>query len=172
MMFTGGTNSALRTWAPPYLHVVFGQTPGIAAALSSITLIFSMLSRLLVAWIILRLGSWRIAMICILVALLSVSPCYYLVRMRLIATVAIALATVGLSPLFATCITIGCERVPDSPGRVSGILLFASGCCSVLFNWLFASTQQHWLKLGHSLLMVVIIGGLAAFRLHPHYQPA
>src|SRR6202035_3452961 len=43
MMLTSSTNSALRTWAAAYLHVVFGQTPGIAAALSSITLIFSML---------------------------------------------------------------------------------------------------------------------------------
>lgn len=173
MMLTSGTNSALRTWAAPYLHVVFAQTPGIAAALSGITLIFSMLSRLVAAWFILRLGSWRIAMICILVTLLGFALLLFSPN-ALIATFAIALATIGLSPLFATCITIGCERVPNSPGRVSGVLLFASGCCSVLFNWLFGfvlnNIGSNWAIL--FFLTVVIIGGLAAFRLHPHHQTA
>ncbi len=168
MMFTGGINSTLRTWAPAYLHVAFGQAPGIAAALSSITWIFSMLSRLVVAWLIIRVGSWRIAIFSILVALLGfalllVSP------NALIATLAIAITTIGLSPLFATCITIGSERVPGSPGRVSGILLFASGSCGVLFNWLFGlmlnANGATWAV--SFCLIIVILGGLMTLRLRP-----
>lgn len=166
MMFTGGTNSTVRTWAPAYLHVAFGQTPGSAAALSSITWIFSMLSRLLVAWLIIHIGSWRIAIISILVALLGftlllISP------NAIIATFAIALITIGLSPIFAICITIGSERVPGSPGRISGILLFAGGSGSVLLNWLFGlmlnSIGPIWAVL--LCFIVVIIGGLITLQL-------
>lgn len=168
MMLTGGINSALRTWAPAYLHVAFGQTPGIAAALSSITWIFSMLGRLLVAWLIIRIGSWRIAVISILVALLGFAL-LLLSPNALLATLAIAITTIGLSPLFATCITIGSERVPGSPGRVSGILLFASGACGVLFNWLFGlllnGVGAMWAVL--FCLIVVVLGGGMTLRLRP-----
>src|SRR5260370_35055448 len=65
-----------------------------------------------------------------------------LIAMRLspnafIATLAIALTSIGLSPLFATCLTIGSERVGRSPGSVAGILLFTVGSSTVFCSWFF-----------------------------------
>src|ERR1700730_13549446 len=69
MMLTAGISSTVRAWTPAYLHVAFAQTPAIAAALSSIIWALSTLSRLGAALLILRLGSWKLVMLGILVTL-------------------------------------------------------------------------------------------------------
>lgn len=166
MIFTAGISSTVRAWAPSYLHVAFGQTPAIAAVLSSITWALSALSRLGAAALILRIGSWRMVMLGILVTLLG------LVSMMLspnavIATLAIALTSIGLSPLFATCLAIGSERVGRSPGSVAGILLFMSGISTVFCGWFFGfllnTVGPLWAVL--FCLTFVLLGGLMALRL-------
>ncbi len=166
MIFTAGISSTVRAWAPSYLHVAFGQTPAIAAVLSSITWALSALSRLGAAALILRIGSWRMVMLGILVTLLG------LVSMMLspnavIATLAIALTSIGLSPLFATCLAIGSERVGRSPGSVAGILLFMSGISTVFCGWFFGfllnTVGPLWAVL--FCLTFVLLGGLMAIRL-------
>src|SRR5579872_1271898 len=46
MMLTSGISSSTRAWTPAYLHVVYGQTPAIAAALSSVSWMLAASSRL------------------------------------------------------------------------------------------------------------------------------
>jgi MFS family permease len=46
MILTSGISSSTRAWTPAYLHVAYGQTPALAAALSSITWLLSASSRL------------------------------------------------------------------------------------------------------------------------------
>jgi MFS family permease len=136
MMLTSGISSSTRAWTPAYLHVVYGQTPAIAAALSSITWLLSASSRLGASILILRIGAWRMVMLGVIVTLTG------LVGMALspnaaLATLAIALTGVGLSPIFATCLSIGSERAGRSPGAVAGILLFVSGISTVFCSWFF-----------------------------------
>ena len=166
MMLTAGISASVRTWAPTYLHVAFGQTPAIAAVLSSITWALSAASRLGAAALILRIGSWRMVMLGILVTLLG------LIGMMLspdafIATLAIALTGIGLSPLFATCLTIGSERVGRSPGSVAGILLFTVGSSTVFCSWFFGfllnTIGPTWAAL--FCFASVFLGGLMALRL-------
>ena len=166
MVFTAGISSTVRAWAPSYLHVAFGQTPAIAAVLSSITWALSALSRLGAAALILRIGSWRMVMLGILLTLLG------LVSMMLslnavIATLAIALTSIGLSPLFATCLAIGSERAGRSPGSVAGVLLFMSGISTVFCSWFFGfllnTVGPLWAVL--FCFTFVLLGGLMALRL-------
>jgi MFS family permease len=166
MMLTAGISASVRAWAPTYLHVAFGQTPAVAAVLSSITWALSVASRLGAAALILRIGSWRMVMLGILVTLLG------LIAMMLspdafIATLAIALTSIGLSPLFATCLTIGSERVGRSPGSVAGILLFTVGSstvfCSWFFGFLLTTIGPVWAAL--FCFSSVFLGGLVALRL-------
>ncbi len=167
MVFTAGISSTVRAWAPSYLHVAFGQTPAIAAVLSSITWALSALSRLGAAALILRIGSWRMVMLGILLTLLG------LVSMMLspnavIATLAIALTSIGLSPLFATCLAIGSERAGRSPGSVAGVLLFMSGISTVFCSWFFGfllnTVGPLWAVV--FCFTFVLMGGLMALRLH------
>jgi len=166
MILTAGISASVRAWAPTYLHVVFGQTPAVAAVLSSITWALSAASRLGAAALILRIGSWRMVMLGILVTLLG------LIAMMLspnafIATLAIALTSIGLSPLFATCLTIGSERVGRSPGSVAGILLFTVGSSTVFCSWFFGfllnTAGPTWAAL--FCFSAVFLGGLMALRL-------
>ena len=166
MMLTAGISASVRAWAPTYLHVAYGQTPAIAALLTSVTWALSAASRLGAAALILRIGSWRMIMLGILVALLG------LIAMMLspnafVATLAIALTGIGLSPLFATCLTIGTERVGRSPGSVAGILLFTVGsstvCCSWFFGFLLNTIGPIWAILFS--FTSVALGGLLALRL-------
>ncbi len=166
MILTAGISASVRAWAPTYLHVVFGQTPAVAAVLSSITWALSAASRLGAAALILRIGSWRMVMLGILVTLLG------LITMMLspdafIATLAIALTSIGLSPLFATCLTIGSERVGRSPGSVAGILLFTVGSSTVFCSWFFGfllnTAGPTWAAL--FCFSSVFLSGLMALRL-------
>lgn len=136
MMLTSGISSSTRAWTPAYLHVVYGQAPAIAAALSSVSWILAASSRLGAGMLILRIGAWRMVMLGVIVTLIG------LVGMALspdaaLATLAIALTSMGLSPIFATCLSIGSERAGRAPGAVAGILLFASGISTVISGWLF-----------------------------------
>jgi fucose permease len=166
MIFTSGISSTVRAWAPSYLHVAFGQTPAIAAVLTSTTWALSAVSRLGAAALILRIGSWRMVMLGIVLTLLG------LVSMMLspnavIATLAIALASIGLSPIFATCLAIGSERVGRAPGSVAGILLFMSGISTVFCSWFFGFLLNMvgpvWAVL--FCFSFVLVGGLMALRL-------
>jgi len=84
-----------------------------------------------------------------------------------IATLAIALTSIGLSPLFATCLAIGSERVGRSPGSVAGILLFTSGSstafCSWFFGFLLNTVGPVWAAL--FCFTSVTLGGLLVLRL-------
>ncbi len=166
MMLTAGISASVRAWAPTYLHVAYRQTPAIAAVLSSIAWALSAASRLGAAALILRIGSWKMVMLGILVALLG------LIAMMLspnafVATLAIALTSIGLSPLFATCLTIGSERVGRSPGSVAGILLFTVGSSTVFCSWFFGfllnTIGPTWAAL--FCFTSVALGGLLALRL-------
>ena len=85
----------------------------------------------------------------------------------IVATLAIALTSIGLSPLFATCLAIGSERVGRSLGSVAGILLFTSGIsvvfCSWLFGFLLSTAGPFWAVL--FCFLSVLLGGLMALRL-------
>lgn len=136
MALTAGISSSVRAWAPAYLHVAFAQAPAIAAALSSITWALAALSRLGAAALILWVGSWRMIMLGILVACCGLLA-LLLSPDAIVATLAIAVVSIGVSPLFATCLAIASERAGRSPGSVAGLLLCAGGCSTVLCSWLF-----------------------------------
>ena len=168
MMLTSGFSSSVRAWTPAYLHVAFAQAPAIAAALSSITWALSTLSRLGAAILILRIGSWKLVMLGILVTLaglvaMALSP------NAIIATLAIAMTSIGFSPIFATCLAIGSERAGRLPGSVAGILLFASGISTVFCGWFFGfllNTIGPLWAVGFCFTFVML-GGLMALRLRP-----
>lgn len=166
MMLTSGISSSVRAWTPAYLHVAFGQTPAAAAALSGVTWLLATVSRLGAAILILRTGSWRMIMLGIIVTLLGLIG-MLLSPNVLIATLAIAVANIGLSPIFATCVAIGSERVGRAHGSVAGILLCAAGistvACSWLFGYLLNSIGPLW-AVAFSLAYI-IMGGLFALRL-------
>jgi len=87
----------------------------------------------------------------------------------IIATLAIALASIGLSPIFATCLAIGSERAGRSPGAVAGILLFTSGISTVFCGWFFGyllNTHGPLWSVGFCFAFVTL-GGLMALRLRP-----
>ncbi len=136
MMLTSGISSSTRAWTPAYLHVAYGQTPAIAAALSSVSWMLAASSRLGASILIMRIGAWRMVMLGVCVTLLGLIGMAFSPN-ALLATLAIALTSIGLSPIFATCLAIGSERAGRSPGAVAGILLFAAGISTVLCSWLF-----------------------------------
>src|SRR5260221_4796087 len=168
MMFTSGISSSLRAWTPAYLHVGFAQTPALAAALSSITLILASFSRLGAAILIQYLGSWKIVMLGILLTLVGLLA-MFLSPNVIIATVAISFTSVGLSPIFATCIAIGSERAGRSPGTVAGVLLFVSGISTVFCGWFFGFLLNTFGPLWSVIFCAtfVTLGGLMALRLRP-----
>lgn len=87
-------------------------------------------------------------------------------------TIAIALTSIGLSPIFATFLAIGSERAGRSPGAVAGILLFTSGISTVLCGWLFgfllSSAGPHWVVI--FCIAFVLSGGVLTFRLRLSHQ--
>jgi len=166
MTFTSGISSSVRAWTPAYLHVAYGQTPAIAAVLSGFTWALAALGRLGAAVVIVRVGLWRMVMLGILVSLgglvaLLLSPNVFL------GTIAIALTSIGLSPIFATLLAIGSERAGRALGAVAGILLFTSGISTVFCGWFFGfllnSAEPRWAIL--FCIVFVICGGLLALRL-------
>ncbi len=168
MMFTSGISSSLRAWTPAYLHVGFAQAPALAAALSSITWVLATFSRLGAALLILRIGSWKMVMLGVLLTLVGLTA-MLLSPNAIIATLAIALASIGLSPIFATCLAIGSERAGRSPGAVAGILLFTSGTSTVFCGWFFGfllNTLGPLWSVGFCFAFVTL-GGLMALRLRP-----
>lgn len=168
MMLTSGISSSVRAWTPAYLHVAYAQTPAIAAALSSITWILAACSRLGAAFLILRIGSWRLVMLGIGITLLGLVT-IILSPNAVIATLAIALTSIGLSPIFATCLAIGSERAGRSFGSVAGILLFVSGISTVFSGWFFGFLLNMVGPLWPILycFTLVSLGGLMALRLRP-----
>jgi MFS family permease len=166
MMLTSGISSSTRAWTPAYLHVVYGQTPAIAAALSSVAWILSASSRLGASILIARIGAWRMVMLGILVSLIGLIGMAFSPN-AILATMAIALTSIGLSPIFATCLAIGSERAERSPGAVAGILLFASGISTVFCSWFFGfllnSAGPLW-AVGFCFVCMTL-GGLLALRL-------
>ena len=89
----------------------------------------------------------------------------------LTATLAIAFTSIGLSPIFATCLAIGSERVGRSFGSVAGILLFVSGISTVFSGWFFGfllnTTGPLWPVI--YCFIFVVLGGIFALRLRPVY---
>lgn len=87
-------------------------------------------------------------------------------------TIAIAITSIGLSPIFATFLAIGSERAGRSPGAVAGILLFTSGISTVFCGWLFgfllSLAGPHWVVI--FCMTFVISGGVMAFRLRLSHQ--
>jgi MFS transporter, FHS family, glucose/mannose:H+ symporter len=168
MVFTSGISSSVRAWTPAYLHVAYAQTPAIAAALSSIIWVLATLSRLVAAVLIVRIGAWRMVMLGIIVALIGFVA-VMLSPNAFVATLSIALTSIGLSPIFATCLAIGSERAGRSFGSVTGILLFVSGISTVFCGWLFGfllnSIGPLW-SIGFCLGFIVL-GGVMALRLRP-----
>ncbi len=168
MIVTSGISSTVRAWAPAYLHVAYAQTPAIAAALSSITLVLAASSRLGAAFLIVRLGSWRMVMLGVVVTLLGLIA-MMLSPNAIAATLAIALTSIGLSPIFATCLAIGSERAGRSFGSVAGILLFVSGISTVFCGWFFGfllnTVGPIWPVI--FCFSFVTFGGLMALRLRP-----
>ena len=168
MMLTSGISSSVRAWTPAYLHVAYSQAPAIAAALSSITWILAACSRLGAAFLILRIGSWRLVMLGVVVTLLGLVA-MMLSPNAIFATLAIALTSIGLSPIFATCLAIGSERAGRSFGAVAGILLFVSGISTVFSGWFFGFLLNTFGPLWSVVycFTFVSLGGLMALRLRP-----
>ncbi len=168
MMLTSGISSSVRAWTPAYLHVAYAQTPAVAAALSSITWMLAACSRLGAAFLILRIGSWCMVMLGIVIALLGLVA-MMLSPNAIVATLAIALTSIGLSPIFATCLAIGSERAGRSFGAVAGILLFVSGISTVFSGWFFGFLLNTVGPLWPVMycFTFVILGGLMALRLRP-----
>lgn len=168
MIFTSGISSSLRAWTPAYLHVAYAQTPAIAAALSSITWIIAAISRLGAAFLILRIGSWRMVMLGLTITLLGLLA-LMLSPNAFTATLAIAFTSIGLSPIFATCLAIGSERAGRSFGSVAGILLFVSGISTVFSGWFFGfllnASGPSWPVI--YCFVFVVMGGIFALRLRP-----
>lgn len=168
MTLTSGISSTVRAWTPAYLHVAYAQTPAIAAALSSITWVLAASSRLGAAFLIVRLGSWRVVMLGVAVTLLGLIV-MLLSPNAIVATLAIALTSIGLSPIFATCLAIGGERAGRSFGSVAGILLFVSGISTVFCGWFFGfllnTVGPIWPVI--FCFAFVTFGGLLALRLRP-----
>jgi MFS family permease len=166
MMLTAGISSSVRAWTPAYLHLAFGQTPAIAAALSSITWALSAASRLGAGVLILRTGAWRMVMLGVTVTLVGLVA-MILSPNAVVATLAIALTSIGLSPIFATCLAIGSELAGRSFGSVAGILLFTSGISTVFCGWFFGfllnSIGPIWAVVFCFICMTS--GGLMALRL-------
>jgi MFS family permease len=168
MMLTSGISSSVRAWTPAYLHVSYAQTPAIAAVLSSITWMIAAGSRLGAAFLILRIGSWRMVMLGIVVTLLGLVG-LMLSPNAVVATLAIALTSIGLSPIFATCLAIGSERAGRSFGSVAGILLFVSGISTVFSGWFFGFLLNTIGPLWPVIycFVFVALGGILALHLRP-----
>jgi MFS family permease len=168
MMFTSGISSSVRTWTPAYLHVAYAQTPAIAAALSSITWILAAGSRLGAAFLILRIGSWRMVMLGLTITLLGLVALMFSPN-AVAATLSIALTSIGLSPIFATCLAIGSERAGRAFGSVTGILLFVSGISTVFSGWFFGFLLNTYGPLWSDIycFTFVVLGGILALRLRP-----
>jgi fucose permease len=166
MMLTSGISSSTRAWTPTYLHVVYGQSPAIAAALSSVSWMLAASSRLGASILIARIGAWRLVMLGVCVSLIGLIGMTFSPN-ALLATLAIALTSIGLSPIFATCLAIGSERAGRSPGAVTGILLFAAGISTVFCSWFFGfllnGAGPLW-AVGFCFVCMVM-GGLLALRL-------
>jgi MFS family permease len=168
MIFTSGISSTIRAWAPAYLHVAYAQAPAIAAALSSITWALATGSRLGAAFLIVRIGSWRMVMLGVVLTLLGLAA-VMLSPNAIIATLAIALTSIGLSPIFATCLAIGSERAGRSLGSVAGILLFVSGISTVFSSWFFGFLLNTVGPLWPVIFCFTFVtfGGAMALRLRP-----
>lgn len=168
MILASGVSSCVRAWAPAYLHVAFAQTPASAAVLSSITWALAALSRVGAAGLVARLGSWRVIMLGLLISIVGLIALIFSPS-AILATLAIASVSIGLSPLFATCLATASEQIGHSFGFVAGLLLCASGIGTVICNWLFGFLLNTTGPVSAVLccLLFVFSGTLLALRLRP-----
>ncbi|SRR5579884_819917 len=168
MMLTTGMSASLHTWSPTYLHLTFHAQADVAAVLTAVIWATAASGRLGAAWLITCIGSWKMAMLSLIVSLLGLILLLFSAN-SIIATGAIALSSLGLAPTFSTFLTIGGERTERTAGSVTGLLLFASGLftigCSWLFGFLLGTLQPFWPILFCSLLACASL--IIAWRLRP-----
>lgn len=171
MMLTSGINVSIHTWAPTYLQVAFKQKADITAILSGIIWAAAACSRLGAAALIARIGSWKMVMFSLGIALLGLFLLLFSPNV-VVATTAITLISLGLAPTFSTILTIGGERTERTLGSVTGILLFTSGICTLGCSWLFGfllgAFGSSWPII--FCLIFVLLGGITAVSLRPAHS--
>jgi MFS family permease len=136
MMLTTGLNTSLHTWAPTYMHLAFQEQADLTAILTAVVWATAAGSRMGAAWLITCIGSWKMIMLSLIISLLGLLLLLFSTNI-IIATVAIALSSLGLAPTFSTLLTIAGERTERTAGSVTGLLLFSSGLCTIGCSWLF-----------------------------------
>jgi fucose permease len=136
MMLTTGFTATIRVWTPTYLHIRYGQTASLAAVLGGLTNGLAVVFRLVTVVIIKRVGATRVVLSGILVALGGLVTLLWSPTV-LVGTIAISVTVVGLTPLVATFVSIGSDRVGRLFGSVAGALFFVAGISNSLCSWLF-----------------------------------
>jgi hypothetical protein len=158
MALIPSVSTSVRTWMPTYLHIVYRQTPAIAAAFSGTIWMITAITRLGIAALVKRIGTWRTMILGIVIGagglmILLISP------NALLAMLAAALISLSISPSFALLLAIGSERARKSSGTVTGILLFTSGLSTTFCVWLFGFLLTTAGPIWSLLFCVVFVGG-------------
>jgi MFS family permease len=131
MLLTTGFIAAVRTWTPSYLHLRYGQTAALAAALGGLTNGMMVCCRLLMTLLIARIGAWRTLTLGLLVTILGLLT-LLLSPGLMMGMVALAITAIGMTPMMAMFVSIGSDRVGHSPGTVSGLLFCTTSISTIV----------------------------------------
>jgi MFS family permease len=137
ILLTTGFTATIRTWTPVYLHITYGQAPALAALLSGLMNGLIVFFRLLVSLIVDRIGTRSTILLGLSVALGGLFGTLGSRSDALAGTLFLTVAAIGLTPLVATFMALGNERVGRSHGSVTGIILFVTGISNVAWSWVF-----------------------------------
>ncbi len=147
MLLTTGFIAAVRTWTPSYLHLRYGLSPALAAALGGLTNGITVCCRLLITLLIARIETMRTLLLGLLVTILGLLT-LLLSPGVIMGMIALAITAIGMTPMMATFVSIGSDRVGRSPGAVSGLLFCTTGIstitCSEVFGVLLGRAGPFW----------------------------
>lgn len=137
ILLTTGFTATVRTWTPTYLHLTYGQVPAFAAILSGIMNGIVFVARLLISLIVDRIGTRLTIVLGISVAALGFLLALLNTSVAWIGLGALTMAAIGLTPLVATFMALGNERLGQFSGMITGVILFVAGISNSLWSGLF-----------------------------------
>lgn len=136
ILLATGLIDAVRAWMPTYLHLRYGQVAAFAAALTGLMNVTFVVCRLLTTPLIARIGTLHTLALGLLVTILGLLMLLWGPNV-VIATGALVVIAIGLTPLTPTLVSIGSDRAARFPGTVSGLLFCAIGIGSITSSEVF-----------------------------------
>ena len=140
LFFESGNEACIAGWTSTYVDAT-GYSPRIATLVLVAYWAALMLSRMLAAGVLRRVGKSHLV---VATALLSLGGCAILLAARSLGLLVAGTALIGLSygPIFPTTLAIAGDRYSQRAGTVFGLLFSIALIGGMMFPWAFGQVSQ------------------------------